>query len=154
MVGSTTSETLNRRGFRLGIGSKSATGFSYDVYFEGEDADDADNVFIGLGGSIKKSFGEVGEIQPFVKAGLSFGSTELDNDSTITYSGDATQDYVNILAGLGIEKRIDKNTEVQFGFEFGYRAWDDIQLTDGFNTATAEMEDSPKAIFIGLKRKI
>jgi len=147
------SDSLDRKGFRLGLGSKAANGIGYDVYFEGEDVEDFDNSVIGFGASIRKVFLAPGEIQPFLKLGVGFGSTELEDGDGITFQDESRQGYVNFFAGLGIEKRINQDVELHAGLDFGYRSWDDVEVTDGYATVTVEQDDKPRSLYIGLKKQ-
>lgn len=151
-------ENHDQNGFRLKLGVRSNQDLRFEAYFKSEDVD-TDFVFFdevfdskvyGIGVNAIKAFEVDPQFQPFVLVGIGYDITDIGTEGLgLTLSEDSILG-VGFKLGAGALFKATSSIELLVGFDWQYRSWQDIELTDGFTTTTIETKDTSKTVYAGI----
>ena len=121
--------TIDSSGFTLKFGAILDAGLRLEGYLQGEAFDEApfdytNDQMAEIGLNLIKTFdGFSPVVSPFIKAGMGFGSMELDS---YYYPDDDTVDAFNLRLGMGLLFYIAPQVELLGGLDFQWRQWSDV----------------------------
>jgi hypothetical protein len=146
------SEDLDSDGFRLKLGARLKNDLRVQAYFKNESIELFDNDIKGVGADLIKAFSTSSILSPYIQAGLTFDSYEINDSYPIDYT---TDEIVALGFKLGVGTFIEVNDKIEIvgGLDWQRRNWDDAYgniVTAGYQVVTVETSDTSTTLFLGL----
>lgn len=144
-------EDFDQTGYRIKFGVQDQNNIRFQGYLKIEDFDDAfDEKIYGFGADALFTIPTESGLRPFFLLGFSSDYTELD-DEGIEYSEDTISAFA-FKAGLGALYKLNKNIEIQAGYDIQYRTWQDIKMIDSMSliSTDVELDDQSNTFYAGL----
>lgn len=124
---------LSKITFDTGVyyGTKSKTIFSFD------------DEMMEIGVEAIKKFEVSNNLLPFIKFGLGVGSRDAEglDESSIK--------SVGLAIGAGLDFKVNESISLLGGIDFGYRKYQDIEVTSGWSSYTLETSETYQKLYIG-----
>jgi len=146
-------EDLDVDGFRLKLGTESEDGWRVQGYFKSENIENSDDNIYGIGVDVIKGFAVTPKFSPFIQAGVGYDWTALEDDGSVVYETDYLA-ALNFKLGVGAMYKITDTLEILGGFDWQYRNWQDIELTNYSSSSTIDFGDTSTNVYVGLNLHI
>ena len=108
--------------------------------------DNSNKTLTEFGMDIIKEFSidSIGNLYPYIKAGLGFGSMSVDGFSKSSIA------EVSYKAGIGLSYKAINHLYIIAGVDYVGRKWQDLQYSSGFTTYTFSTTGSGAQPYIGM----
>lgn len=145
---------FDHSGVRLKFGVQDLNDIRFQAYIKIEELEDdipalaSSGKIYGFGADALFTFPTSSNFTPYILVGMGSNFAELD-DAGVDYSEDILRAFL-LRAGLGGLFKLNKHVELQAGYDFHYRSWEDIEFVDPTGTFNIEQHDVSKTYYIGL----
>lgn len=143
---------LDQTGIRFKLGVQGDNNIRYQGFIKIEELDEVfDETLYGFGADALFTYSKASKLNPFFLVGFSSGFTEL-SDESVEY----TEEMLNALAlkiGVGALVKLDKRIELQVGYDYQYRMWEEIKYKekdDELYNNEIDMKDTSQSFYAGI----
>ena len=152
----------DQKGFRFKIGVLVENGIRIEGFFKKEETEENavlysdgfsfeyiqfDKSIFGLGANAIKTFSTTIKVSPFVRIGAGYDWRDVGSSPGIVLTEDS-QMGVNINLGLGAIVKVADRIELNGGFDWQYRTWQEIEFV-GVDVENLEISDTATNFYLG-----
>lgn len=146
------SEDLDGDGFRLKIGARLNNDFRIQAYFKRESIETFYNDINGFGVDLIKAFKTSSSISPYIQAGFTLDSYEIEDSYPIDYTSESILAF-GVRLGFGGLVKVNDNVEIVGGFDWQNRNWEEAYgniVNAGNQVISVETSDTSTTFLLGL----